>query len=818
MNFRFLDTISYAVLHGWQGLPEYLPSDLDIALPAGELQKLERELLAAEDARLVQMLQHESTCLYFVLAAHDDKGGVRYLPLDGAVDYRRDGRIWFSAEELLEGRWRRNSFWVAAPGAEFQYLLVKKILKRQVPPHAAARLRELAEELGPAAEGMATRLLGSAWGPRVLDWIRSGDREALEGHAKMLTKVLRRERLRRDPLNPLRYWIPELGRVWRRWRHPTGLHVAVLGPDGAGKSTLLRGLERELAGAFRHTRVFHLMPRLFRNGGGRGPVTDPHAEPPRSLGGSLLKLVYYVLDYGLGYWTRVRPALVRSTLVLFDRYYDDLFVDPRRYRYGGPPWLARWLRRVIPRPDVFLVLDVPVERLLERKQELPREELTRQVAAYRRFAIETPNALLLDGGQPREAVVRQARDALLDFLHERYLARRKVWFPERGDDLEWLSRALGVAVGGGKPTHAYLRLPDGRGFLLPLGSGATFRRGLALYPAQGRKGRLVRGLLRAAAGVGLEGPGLRRVRLVEGEDSVLRELETFFGRDDLRFAVSLGTPGPHRKPVVQVMTSRGEVLGYAKVGWNEPTRTLVEREAAVLRTLDRTRLPFAVPEILHATDDGTRSLCLQAPPPRGVIPAPPRLGRAQLAALEAMPALGIRWEPLEETTFWLRIETRAREVRNAYWAQALRKAMNSVKSRWNGRKVPLHLAHGDFAPWNMLVSGDTLYLYDWEYAQEWAPAGYDLFHFLLQTFCLVEGKKIGEAIGVMMASSWSRARAYWERAGVGGGAAEALFYLFVLDLVLSKRFEEQVKADRLGLLDMMSTRAAVGAAEDAGSA
>lgn len=422
MWYTRLNKTTYCILHAWQGLPEELPSDLDIVITPDDLPRLEDALLEADGARLVNHFRHESTCDYFVLALQNENQ-VQFLPVDAATDYRRDGRVWFTAGELLEGRWRWKDFWVASPEVEFKYLLVKKILKQGVPPHAGIRLRELAEELGPKADEAAFRLLGEAWGHRVLTWLKAGDWPVLEAHLSDLKRVLKRERLKQDPLNPLRYWLPEAKRIWYRWRRPTGLWVAVLGPDGSGKSTLIQNLRQELERAFRRTAVFHLMPGLLRRRGNGGPVTNPHGKPPRSWMISLLKLLYYLLDYNLGYWFKVRPALVRSTLVLFDRYYDDLLIDPRRYRYGGPTGLARWLRRFVPRPDLFLVLDVPVEKLLARKQEVAPEELRRQREAYRRFALETPNAFLLDGALPLEEVAKYAIELVLSHLEQRIRVR-----------------------------------------------------------------------------------------------------------------------------------------------------------------------------------------------------------------------------------------------------------------------------------------------------------------------------------------------------------------------------------------------------------
>ena len=45
--------------------------------------------------------------------------------------------------------------------------------------------------------------------------------------------------------------------------------------------------------------------------------------------------------------------------------------------------------------------------------------------------------------------------------------------------------------------------------------------------------------------------------------------------------------------------------------------------------------------------------------------------------------------------------------------------------------MPVALAHGDFTPWNSFVLKDRLYVFDWEYAVDGWPVGYDLAHYIL---------------------------------------------------------------------------------------
>ncbi len=766
------------ILHGWQGLPEHLPSDLDIVVPLEDLPKLETNLLELSGAHLVNLLQHESTCYYFVLA-FQEKGRFRFLQVDAAADYRRNGFVWFSAEELLRGRRRWKDFWIASPEVEFKYLLVKKILKGVVPKHAASRLKEFVEELGTQARELVTVLLGSRDGEKVLRWIQTGDWEAFQGHIPKLQKTLKRQRIRQDLLNPLRYWLAEVKRIWQRWRYPTGLFVVVLGPDGAGKSTLINRLEADLSGAFRRTARFHLRPRLFQKTGNDRPVTNPHGQPSRPFFTSLLKLVYYFLDYNLGYWLKVRPALARSTLVLFDRYYDDLLIDPKRYRYGGPMWLARWLCRFIPRPDLWLILDVPEEELLRRKQEVSLEELRCQREGYHRLSVGLSNAVLLDGSLPPEEVARHGEGIILEHLHGRYLSRRNLWFPSLRDEgeCEYLNKALGVNPSKKGKAFFRLALLDGRGYLLPFDSCKASAM-LSLYSPQRLRAKILKDLLKVGIKTRIFQHFLSKVNLDLHE--LEEHLAEVFGERTLSLGISLGTPGPHRKPVIQVMNQEGKVLGYVKVGWNEETKRLIQNEIRMLHYLKGRDLPFLIPQIVYAREWKEYFICVQSPPPHYASPAPQEWNHFYEEALKAMAFLSLKYQRLIESAFWKHLSDRISGMENGYFRHAVERFMERVLSRCGDKEIPFHFSHGDFAPWNAFLVSNSLYLYDWEYAFEDAPAGYDLIHFAVQKACLVEGRAPG---GVPDAVKWhlGRAQSYRQVIGMDESAWADAFELYLLE-------------------------------------
>jgi thymidylate kinase len=130
-----------------------------------------------------------------------------------------------------------------------------------------------------------------------------------------------------------------------------------------------------------------------------------------------------LVEYTAGYLLLVRPALVASTLVIFDRYSLDALVDPKRYRYSGPQIALRLLWRLSPKPDLIFILDAPPAALTARKMELPIEELHRQREAYRRVAQEFPNTLVVDASAPLDDIASKVVAAIHDFMSSRVVRR-----------------------------------------------------------------------------------------------------------------------------------------------------------------------------------------------------------------------------------------------------------------------------------------------------------------------------------------------------------------------------------------------------------
>ena len=192
------------------------------------------------------------------------------------------------------------------------------------------------------------------------------------------------------------------------------LKIVVLGPDGAGKSAVIHGLLVKLAQKGCVMKVRHLKPFIVipkRNEPGT-IVIDPHGRPPRTALFSLAKIIVWLLEE----WYVTCFQDRSETLLIYDRYYHDLLIDPKRYRYGGPLWAAKMVGKLIPQPRLWVLLDAPAQVLQARKQEVPLEETARQRQAYLDLVRGQRNYVIIDASQSLNITIADTEHAIIEAI------------------------------------------------------------------------------------------------------------------------------------------------------------------------------------------------------------------------------------------------------------------------------------------------------------------------------------------------------------------------------------------------------------------
>ncbi len=186
----------------------------------------------------------------------------------------------------------------------------------------------------------------------------------------------------------------------------------IAGPDSTGKSTLSSALPEAAFGGRAVLHVHHRFGILPRRDSSHVDINRPQEQRPYPPWLSWAKSAYLFFDYQLGWRLRVRPFVRRGGWVIMERGWWDMAIDQRRYRLRASGWLLGAAGRLLPRPDLVIILTAPVRTLLSRKAELSPAEFARQLDAWRTVLPHNVNRVFIDGTRSPADVVGSAVEIL----------------------------------------------------------------------------------------------------------------------------------------------------------------------------------------------------------------------------------------------------------------------------------------------------------------------------------------------------------------------------------------------------------------------
>ena len=216
---------------------------------------------------------------------------------------------------------------------------------------------------------------------------------------------------------------------------------------------------------------------------------------------------------------------------------------------------------------------------------------------------------------------------------------------------------------------------------------------------------------------------------------VLRDLA---GED---YAIFTGTAGALRKTVV-VMGKGERPDRFMKVAHTAGAVSLIQNERNMLQAL--ANYPWNHMVLPTADDSPLPNAILLS----NIRPANPQpAARLKLVHIKALFELWTRQKAQNlATTSWYHdmvkdLNGLSASCDNGLDAAQLARVINTLRF-WLPDFTPqalvsTTLSHGDFTPWNMYLSGNRLFLYDWELSSWDRPLYYDFFHFIYQTEILV---------------------------------------------------------------------------------
>lgn len=396
-------SISGFIARGGNLLPHRLDGrDLDIFICWPDLIRTQALLLdAAKKNNLTLIHRHTRSYFSAFWFRQESPGYPDALHIDlypGAFTWK--GLPFLKDEDVLSDIRKHNEFPFPSPHVEVISLMLTSVLWGGFfKVRYAERIRTLLA-CGATRKSVVCILKDRfATDESLIDDIAGGipSETRIKKHTRTLRRGLIKQSFAKMPLRATRGIVSYLLGEINAWIRPPGLCIAILGADGAGKSLLLQNLYNEVSPLFGAIDSFHWRPSILpdvgvllkrRKAAPATIVSDPHARPPHGRINSLLRLLYYLADYYLGFLLLVWPAKARNHLIIFDRFAEDMAVDPLRYRLRLPRFWLDFLCSLTPHPEITFVLTAPVSVLFARKQEVSKDELAGIVSRLKALACD----------------------------------------------------------------------------------------------------------------------------------------------------------------------------------------------------------------------------------------------------------------------------------------------------------------------------------------------------------------------------------------------------------------------------------------------
>ena len=240
--------------------------------------------------------------------------------------------------------------------------------------------------------------------------------------------------------------------------------------------------------------------------------------------------------------------------------------------------------------------------------------------------------------------------------------------------------------------------------------------------------------LALAGGAGAVGLGGRlRVRVSPGIDTIEAHLSSVLGREVL-ISTHLGAARANRKPVLQLLTARGEPAGFAKISVNPLTRDLIRSERAALDALAAENLSgLTIPRVLHHGQWRGRDVLVMTALPVWRRRKPLRPGQLAATMTEIAEVGGRSRGPLAGSGYLSTLRSRLERAPACPDRAALGAAIDALATASGRTPISFGSWHGDWTDWNMACTAEGLLVWDWERFTRPVPVGFDALHYRLQS-------------------------------------------------------------------------------------
>jgi thymidylate kinase len=206
--------------------------------------------------------------------------------------------------------------------------------------------------------------------------------------------------------------------------------ISFSGIDGAGKSTQIQSLHHRLTDAglrvtqlafwddvavLGHARGF-FSHTVFKSEKGVGSPEAPVQRRDKNVQSwymTPVRFLFYFLDAMALRSSLAKARRTAADVIIFDRYLYDELANLRLQHRSGRMY-ARWLIRIVPRPDIGYLLDADPLQARTRKPEYPLEFLRSNRQTYLTLSAWAGMTIVAPG--PQEGIADRISAQVLEHL------------------------------------------------------------------------------------------------------------------------------------------------------------------------------------------------------------------------------------------------------------------------------------------------------------------------------------------------------------------------------------------------------------------
>ena len=288
--------------------------------------------------------------------------------------------------------------------------------------------------------------------------------------------------------------------------------------------------------------------------------------------------------------------------------------------------------------------------------------------------------------------------------------------------------------------HHFINNPNGtiRWIFPSTNQSAVF---LSLYNNSGWKAKLYKSVMKIATSLGIEKYFSQGYFTFEKMTTEMYDFLPNQYHDD--YAIFTGTAGENRKAIVAI-AANNYVNSFVKIPLTEKAKHLVKNEKRQLEYIKQIDLrKMGTPKCTGSVE---QLQLTNIKPIRTVKQS--SLSNHHLAGIAEFYSKTVQHTSLQSTIAWSEIQGNMQmlnnefELKNNLDKNKLTKIihqLNLLVDRIGAESaMPVGLAHGDFTPWNMYLTDEKIYVYDWEMSRRDMPLLFDIFHYIFQSNILIK--------------------------------------------------------------------------------